>query len=277
MTTPFDVWLHDQMNKSAVEALVPGQVGAGPNPGTTGSMDSAPEEATNTDLALQRYQQGAAPILASTDADGGAGYSHPAPGTSPSLQMFADVKAAAIIGEGEAFADRIYMEMKQANVANIAAKVRGAVSDVRTMAGNAAAKMTGRTHNPQAPVQSPQGHLANMAQGAQRKAQEAMAGAQAGAQRLQGQAGEAIGKAREFVDQGVRNAVNRGAAEAAQHPYAAMGIGAGAVAGAGTAGMLAGQAMQARQMDAKQASENRLANAAAAGEQYALQLLGQLQ
>lgn len=111
--SPFDHF----MQKSAVDALVPGQVGAGPNPGTLGTMDSDSATATNTDLAMQRFMQGSVPILSAPDADGGAGYSHPAPGTSPSLQMFADVKAAAIRSEAQAFAEQVYMEAKQANQA----------------------------------------------------------------------------------------------------------------------------------------------------------------
>jgi len=103
-----------QSQKQAVDALVPGQVGAGPNPGTTGSMDSNPAMATNTQIALQRAAQGAAPIMQNPSADGGAGWSNPAPGTSPSLQMFADVKAAAIENEAREFANAWYLEVKGA-------------------------------------------------------------------------------------------------------------------------------------------------------------------
>src|ERR1035437_4227224 len=101
--TPFDVYVQT-MNKQAVDALVPGQVGAGPNPGTTGSMDSDPAGATNTEAAMMRFAQAQAPILANVNADGGAGYSHPAPGQMPGMQMFADVKAAAIEQEARSFA-----------------------------------------------------------------------------------------------------------------------------------------------------------------------------
>jgi ElaB/YqjD/DUF883 family membrane-anchored ribosome-binding protein len=267
MTTPFDVWM-DSMNKQAVDALVPGQVGTGvPNPGTIpsgapGSLDSDPAGASNTDLALQRFAQGSVPVLSATDADGGMGYSHPAPGTSSNIQMFADVKAAAIIQEGQAFADQVYLEMKQANVANIAQKVRGVAQDVSA----AAHRMTGgRVGVGQAPVAEPQGAMAALTQGVKDKAQQAAATAQAGVQRVGQQAQEAVGKAQQYVQQGAQNAARRGAEEAANHPYMAAGIGGAAVAGAGAAGYAAGSN--------KQASEDRINQAALAGQAYAMRLL----
>lgn len=120
MSSPFDSWLATlpPNQKQAVDALVPGQVGAGPNPGTTGQMDSDPNEATNSNLGLQRFAQGAAPIMQNTNADGGLGYSNPPPATSPSMQMFADVKAAAVENEARAYAFEIYSEVKAANTQN---------------------------------------------------------------------------------------------------------------------------------------------------------------
>lgn len=112
--TPYDLY------KQAVDALVPGQVGAGANPGTTGQMDSDPNEATNTNLALQRFAQAQAPVLSNTDADGGAGYAHPAPGLMPGMQMHADVKAASIIEEAQAFAEHVYLLNKQASAKDMA-------------------------------------------------------------------------------------------------------------------------------------------------------------
>ena len=112
--TPFDVFQSAMAQKAAADALVPGQVGYGVNPGTTGMLDSDPTTATNTDTALVRAQQSSAPIVSRPDADGGAGYSHPAPGVSPSMQMHADVKAAAVAYEAEDYANALYLQAKTA-------------------------------------------------------------------------------------------------------------------------------------------------------------------
>lgn len=119
MTSPYDAWkamqLPQSQQKQAVDALVPGSIGAGPNPGTLGTLDSDPNQATNTQIALQRMAQGAAPIMQATDADGGAGFSHPAPATSPSLAMFQSVSKAAAVVEnaGRSFADQVYVQIKK--------------------------------------------------------------------------------------------------------------------------------------------------------------------
>lgn len=143
MTTPFDVYA-SMLNKSAADALVPGQVGAGPNPGTTGSMDSDMAEASNTQLALQRFAQGEAPVLSNPSADAGAGYSTPPAGVSPSLQMFADVKAASIVNEGRAFANYVYEQVKTAAQAEKAAASTFQAPKPLVDAGNWAANQATR-------------------------------------------------------------------------------------------------------------------------------------
>jgi hypothetical protein len=114
MPTPYDTFRAEVLNKQAVDALVPGAVGAGANPGTTGSLDSDPAGATNSQITAQRAAQGAAPIMANTDADGGAGYSHPAVGQMPGMQMFADVKAATVIESAIGHATDVYLATKKA-------------------------------------------------------------------------------------------------------------------------------------------------------------------
>lgn len=109
MTTPYDVYVN-MLNKQAVDALVPGHIGMGIN---SGHADSDGTEATSSALARNRADMQAMALI-SGSADGGAGYSSPPPATSPSLQMQADVKAAAVIDEAIKFAEYIYMQTKQA-------------------------------------------------------------------------------------------------------------------------------------------------------------------
>ena len=124
--TPAFAMFKQMQTKAANEAITPGVVGPGPNPGTTGSMDSPIETATNTQLAAQRAMQSAAPILASTDADGGAGTGQTIPTAMPAQHMFTQVqqtanqaagltpKAAAIVDYGCRFAEYLRDENKAA-------------------------------------------------------------------------------------------------------------------------------------------------------------------
>jgi ElaB/YqjD/DUF883 family membrane-anchored ribosome-binding protein len=173
--TPFDLFQAAMNQKQAVDALVPGQVGYGANPGTLGSLDSDPMQASNTDISLLRSQQSAAPIISRPDADGGAGYSHPAPGVSPSMQMFADVKAASIIEEARQYAEAVYFQAKTAG------RVGAALDAAKNVAGNVAAGA--RNLGAQA-----QPHLDRARAGAQGLAQ--------GAQEAYGAAGSALNGAR---------------------------------------------------------------------------------
>jgi hypothetical protein len=109
MTTPYDLYV-DLLSKQASDALIPGQVGMGVN---SGHMDSDAVEATSSALAQNRANMQAMALI-SGSADAGAGYSTPAPGSSPSMQMQADVKAAAVVDEAIKFAEYVYMMNKQA-------------------------------------------------------------------------------------------------------------------------------------------------------------------
>lgn len=114
MTTPFDVYmslLNEQ--KQAADALVPGHVGMGIN---SGHQDSDAAEASQSALARNRADMQAMALI-SGSADGGAGYSTPPPATSPSLQMQADIKAAAVMDEAIKFAEYIYQQTKSAHAA----------------------------------------------------------------------------------------------------------------------------------------------------------------
>jgi hypothetical protein len=101
------------MMKQSADALVPGQVGMGMTPGVTGMLDSDPMTASNSAIAAQRAAMQEAALI-HANADAGAGYSTPAPATSPSLQMAADVKAAAVVEEAIKFAEHIYLMNKEA-------------------------------------------------------------------------------------------------------------------------------------------------------------------
>lgn len=266
--SPFEHFLQ----KQAVDALVPGQVGAGPNPGTTGSMDSDPSQASNSDIAMMRMQQGAAPIISRPDADGGAGYSHPAPGTSPSLQMFADVKAATIKSEAQQFAEQVYWQAKQANFLERGANaVKGVVAKATGRSAQMTAAPAGAGQVPGISGAEYAQHLMASAQG---HAQAGVQAAQVGVADVQQQASEAIAKARQYVEQGATNAMQRGAMAAHNSPMAAIGIGAAASAGAMGGGALADHVMMARQAEAsKQASDGLLNEAEAYGRNYARQLM----
>lgn len=109
--------MYQAMMKQSADALVPGQVGMGMTPGVTGMLDSDPMTASNSAIAAQRAAMQEAALI-HPSADAGAGYSHPAPATSPSLQMAADVKAAAVIDEAIKFAEQVYLMNKQANDLN---------------------------------------------------------------------------------------------------------------------------------------------------------------
>jgi ElaB/YqjD/DUF883 family membrane-anchored ribosome-binding protein len=269
--SPFE---HFLQTKQAVDALVPGQVGAGPNPGTTGSMDSDPMQASNTDISMMRMQQGAAPIISRPDADGGAGYSHPAPGTSPSLQMFADVKAASIKKEAQEFAESVYWQAKQANFMERGANaVKGVVAKATGRSAQMTAAPAGAGQVPGLSVADHARHLAGQAQAHTTAGAQA---AQVGIADVRQQASEAMAKARQYVDQGTQNAVQRGAMAAHNEPYAAIGIGAAAAAAAGGGGALADHVMMARQAEAsKQASQQpNVSEATAYGQAYARSLMG---
>jgi len=266
--TPYDLY------KQAADALVPGQVGAGPNPGTTGQMDSDPAQASNTQMALQRFAQAEAPVLSQPQADAGAGYSTPAPGVSPSMQMHADVKAASVIAEAEAFAEHVYLLNKQAGLRESLAKGVGAlnhklnppapgfVDQARTAVNQAGSVLSDH-------AQAAMGHMQNLGEQVAGRAQHAQQVMQEGAASAAGHARAAVENAGKAVDQGVRNAVGRAAAAAGQHPYMAMGLGATGVAAAGAAGAAAGAASQ------KQASVDPVEAAYEAGRQFALQQIAQ--
>lgn len=144
--TPFDHFMKTASTEALVHGGPPGMPGVNP-----GWADSDGAEASNTDFALMRAQQNAAPILATPDADGGAGYSHPPAGMSPNVQAHTDIKMATIISEAEAFADHCYREIKEAafrdhvnNAAAAAQQFGGRVVDAGHRAAAAAAPHVAR-------------------------------------------------------------------------------------------------------------------------------------
>jgi len=128
--------MYQAMMKQSADALVPGQVGMGMTPGVTGMLDSDPMTASNSAIAAQRAAMQEAALL-HANADAGAGYSTPAPGTSPSLQMAADVKAASVVEEAIKFAEHVYLMNKQA-VAYAEGPSNAAAADVEAILKNRA-------------------------------------------------------------------------------------------------------------------------------------------
>lgn len=135
-TTPYDVY-QSMLSKQAVDALVPGQVGMGIN---SGHQDSDAAEATQSALARNRADMQAMALI-SGSADAGAGYSNPPAATSPSLQMQADIKAAAVVDEAIKFAEYVYTETKKQAYDEDYGKVTMAPHGMREHAGAAAAKL----------------------------------------------------------------------------------------------------------------------------------------
>lgn len=309
--TPFEHFI----KSASTEALVPG--GPPGMPGVNAAWgDSDGAEASNSDIALLRQQQNAAPILATPDADGGAGYSHPPAGVSPNVQAHQDVKMAMVIREAEAFADLCYNDIKQAGTtAKRVYDAAGRAGRATVDAARGAAQFAGDVAAPYA-AQARQ-DMGRLGDWAGQKAAPAMAAGREGVTRLgearealmgraprtplqhldaagglggiasakaseiwshasdrmaQAQAGasEAMGKAQQYVQNGVSSAMESARAHAAQHPYAAAGIGVG-VLGAGGVG--AGVMMNRAAEQQKAAA---LQEASEMGRAYALQQLGLL-
>lgn len=216
--TPFDHFMKVASTEALVHGGPPGMPGVNP-----GWADSDGAEASNTDFALMRAQQNSAPILATPDADGGAGYSHPPAGMSPNVQAHTDVKMATIIAEAEAFADLCYNDIKQAALGDVV---------------NSARAMGGRAVNAVKSVAAPYGHLAR---DARRFAGEDLAAARSA---IRGGADRALGYAHLARDAGrfAANDIGRAVApigNAVRDPRVAAGLGVAAGAAALGAGAYA--------------------------------------